>query len=181
MLISRTRRKVVTPTPMNTLDTARTRLRPWTMDDLESFHAIWGDARVIWWGAVTDLAGSANKLASCIQISDAYGPALGWYAVELHTGAIVGNVMLQPARSIRGDIEIGWHFARNHQDEGYATEAATALLEHAWSQTDADRVVATIVAANEPAKRVATKLGMHNDASLVHEGVDHDLWVIERP
>ena len=166
---------------MNNFETRRIRLRPWTMDDLEAFHSIWGDDRVIWWGDVTDLAGSAGKLASCIQISDASGPGLGWFAVERHDGTVVGNVMLQPARSLPGEVEIGWHFAREHQDEGYATEAATLLLERAWADTETDRVVATIVAANEPAKRVATKLGMHNSEPVIHQGVVHDLWVIDRP
>ena len=166
---------------MSTIETDRTRLRLWTMDDLEAFHSIWGDSRVIWWGDATDLAGSANKLASAIQISSACDDDIGWFAVELRDGTIIGNVMLQPARSLPGDIEIGWHFARDYQDEGYATEAAIAMLEYAWASTEADRVVATIVAANEPAKRVATKLGMQNDGHILHAGIDHDLWLIDRP
>ncbi|MEC9391341.1 MAG: GNAT family N-acetyltransferase, partial [Myxococcota bacterium] len=78
---------------MSIFETRRVRLRPWTMDDLEAFHSIWGDDRVIWWGDVTDLARSAGKLASCVQISDACGPDLGWFAVERPDGTVVGNVM----------------------------------------------------------------------------------------
>ena len=163
------------------IHTDRTHLRPWTMDDLEAFHSIWGDDRVIWWGASTDLPGSAGKLASSIEISAACEDGLGWFAVTLSNGTIAGNVMLQPARPMPHEIEIGWHFARDYQDEGFATEAASALLEHAWQRTEADRIVAIIVTANEPAKRVATKLGMHADGTVIHDGITQDVWVIDRP
>ncbi len=36
------------------LETARLVLRPWALDDVDAFHTIWGDPRVIWWGAAED-------------------------------------------------------------------------------------------------------------------------------
>ena len=44
------------------LDTERLALRPFTLDDVEGFHAIWGDPEVIWWGASESLDDSRAGL-----------------------------------------------------------------------------------------------------------------------
>ena len=41
--------------------------------------------------------------------------------------------MLQPAPFSPGDVELGYHFARRGQHRGFATDAALALVEHAFA------------------------------------------------
>jgi RimJ/RimL family protein N-acetyltransferase len=85
-------------------------------------------------------------------------------------------VNLQRTPAPLTDIEIGWHFERSSWGRGYATEAAAALLLHAFV-TGVDRVVADIVPDNRRSRAVAKRLGVHRidvveRSDLLH-GVAH--------
>ena len=64
----------------------------------------------------------------------------------------------------RGTREIGWAIGRPHQRRGYATEAARALLAHAFETLRCHRVVATCQPENVASWRVMEKLGMRREA-----------------
>jgi RimJ/RimL family protein N-acetyltransferase len=57
-------------------------------------------------------------------------------------------------------IEIGWRLAAEHWGKGYATEAASAVLDHAFGPLDLAEVVSFIVPANSRSRRVMKRLGM---------------------
>jgi RimJ/RimL family protein N-acetyltransferase len=59
----------------------------------------------------------------------------------------------------RAEVEIGWLLAREHWGAGYATEAATAARDWAWSELGLRRLVSLILPGNERSVRVAAKLG----------------------
>ncbi len=158
--------------------TERLDIRPWAIpDDLEAFHAIWGDPEVIWWGPMADPAASLDLMRKTAS----FGPGLGWAAVRLRaTGAVVGNAALQPTPGDRTDVEVGWHFARAHWGKGYATEAAQALVAYAFSELGLGRVVADIVPDNHRSRAVARRLGMHPEGTFERAGMLHDIWVVRR-
>jgi RimJ/RimL family protein N-acetyltransferase len=62
--------------------------------------------------------------------------------------------------------EIGWHLHSLEWGKGYATEAAQALLEFAFQELKAHRVVAYCNAFNERSVRVMQRLGMQQDGRL---------------
>lgn len=163
-----------------TLRTARLTLRPWEDGDVDAFHAIWGDPAVIWWGAARDRDESASILAEIVAHHGVRGPGLGWWAlVSNEDRAIVGNALLKPDPST-GDLEIGWHLAKRAQGRGYATEAARALIAHAFGALGiTTRIVATIVPDNAPSRRVAEKLGMRREGTVTKAGLLHDVWLVE--
>ena len=163
-----------------TLETPRLNLTLWRPGDGAEFHRIWGDPRVIFWGAAQDLAASEAVLARVIdRCADAPEPC-GWYALRTQGGGLVGNALLQPTPSLPGDLEIGWHLAAAHQGHGYATEAARALLDHAFARLDIPRVVALIMPSNAPSARVAERLGMRRGERIIHAGEPHDVWSADR-
>lgn len=51
-----------------------------------------------------------------------------------------------------------------HQGRGYATEAALALLAHAFGTLGLHRIVATCQPQNTPSVRVMEKLGLRREA-----------------
>lgn len=55
--------------------------------------------------------------------------------------------------------EVGWGIARAHCGHGYATEAAAAAMEWAFTDLGWDEVVHVIDPDNEPSVAVAKKLG----------------------
>jgi len=103
-------------------------------------------------------------------------PVQGIWAVQLKDGptdsnTLTGNLLLKdiPASGgslplqPSGDTEIGWHFHPDFWGHGYATEAAAAVLAHAF-QGGLPKVVAVTAPANIPSQKVCTRIG------LVHQG-----------
>ncbi|MGX1159506.1 RimJ/RimL family protein N-acetyltransferase [Arthrobacter sp. SLBN-100] len=62
---------------------------------------------------------------------------------------------LQPS----GETEIGWHFHPGHWGNGYASEAAAAVLAYAFD-SGLQEVVAVTARANTASQRVCLRIGM---------------------
>jgi RimJ/RimL family protein N-acetyltransferase len=161
--------------------TARLDLGRWQPepDDVRAFFAIWGDPRVIWWGPCEDEA-AARVAIHRVAARCADDPALGWWALtERATGAIVGSACLQPAPIPAGEIELGWHLAYDHQGQGFATEAARALVAHAFAH-GLRRLIAEVVPLNWPSLAIVRKLGMKPVDMVERAGCGHVVFALER-
>ena len=81
----------------------------------------------------------------------------------------------------RAEVEIGWLLAREHWGTGYATEAALAARDWAWSELGLRRLVSLILHGNERSVRVADKLGesYERDVTTVF-GQTTRLFAVER-
>lgn len=71
------------------------------------------------------------------------------------------------------DLEVGWHLHPRAWGRGYATEAASALLERAAS-AGVPRVVAVTDPDNAPSQAVCRRLGM-SDLGLRDDWYDRTL------
>ncbi|MDA1194873.1 MAG: GNAT family N-acetyltransferase [Planctomycetota bacterium] len=159
------------------LDTPRLALRPFTEQDVDAWHSIWGDPQVIWWGANETLERSREQLLRLLEHEQAWPAGIGWLAVR-RPGAdeVIGDVLLQPARFVDG-IEIGWHFRSQAWNQGYATEAARAVLERQREAHPEAPVYAIVETSNAPSLRVAEKLGLRAVRDMPHAGLPHRLFV----
>ena len=104
-------------------------------------------------------------LERIVEHPPAMPKGMGWFPVDLRaTGALVGAAIIRPpsADSNRTDpvIEIGWHLARAHWGNGYATEAGNGLLEWGFTVLDLDRLDAIVEEPNTASHAVARRLGM---------------------
>jgi RimJ/RimL family protein N-acetyltransferase len=164
-----------------TLRTDRLWLRPWTLDDAEAWHAIWGDPDVIWWGASESFEKSRAGLERLLGKTGTWPAGIGWLAVgEEGSEEVVGDVLLQPAPFIDG-IEVGWHFRKHVWNRGYATEATRAVLERTFRREVVDRVWAIVATKNAPSLRVAEKLGMRRVKEMAWADMPHVLFDLRAP
>jgi RimJ/RimL family protein N-acetyltransferase len=60
-------------------------------------------------------------------------------------------------------VEIGWRFAHACWGNGYATEAARALLEFGFDHVGLEEIVSFTVPANRRSRRVMERIGMTHD------------------
>lgn len=157
--------------------TERLEVRRLVMSDLADFHEVWGDPRVIFWGPTEDLDATRERLRDFIHRRPADFTDSGWFAVLRRIdGQFLGDVVLEPA-SWNDDVpEIGWHFAKEWQGFGYATEAAVGLLEFA-GRHGVPEVYAKILRTNVASQGVARRIGMTVRGSLDHPAGPHDIWV----
>jgi RimJ/RimL family protein N-acetyltransferase len=95
-----------------------------------------------------------------------------------------------PGTPVEDDIEIGWRFREDAWKQGYASEAAEAVLAWAWERLDVERIVSFTVPANEASWRVMERIGMTRrpDLDFGHPGFPsghplsaHVAYVAERP
>lgn len=87
-------------------------------------------------------------------------------AVDLG-GRVVGDVMLHLNGLDGSDgkqVELGWVFTPDVQGQGYATEAARALADIAFSELGAHRVWAQLEPENTASSRICERLGMRREA-----------------
>lgn len=101
-----------------------------------------------------------------------YGP----YAVtQAESQELLGYCGLFYFPDVNGqpEIEIGYRFARVAWGKGYATEAAIAVKEYAFSSLGIQRLIAVIDPSNIASVRVAKKLGMKYEHDVMFEGYTH--------
>lgn len=159
------------------LTTSRLLVRPLTPDDARPLHRIWGDHDVIWWGPSQDLDETAERLARILDRSAEMPDGLGWWLL-VHDEAVVGDVVLQTAPWDPEVVEVGWHLAREAWGQGYATEAASAVLRHAFETVGLSSVDAIVAETNDRSLGVAERLGMSRIGSLEHAGRPHERFRI---
>lgn len=85
-----------------------------------------------------------------------------FYAICLRDGGrLIGNLYLE-----KGDFdtwELGYALHRAFQRQGYATEAASALLAYAFSQLNARRITAMCSDRNTASWHLLERLGMRRE------------------
>jgi len=75
---------------------------------------------------------------------------------------LIGHMVFHPWFAPQ-TYELGWVLHPAHQGQGYATEAARALLHYAFATLQAHRVIATCQPENQPSYRVMEKIGMRRE------------------
>lgn len=98
-----------------------------------------------------------------------------------HDGHIIGDFMLriedawaqtEVADQARGaQAQLGWVLDPSHTGQGYATEAARALLDYCFSELGVRRVVAGCFLANDTSWRLMERLGMRREGHAVAESL----------
>lgn len=160
--------------------TARLRLRPLAPSDLDAMLAYRGRADVCRYLPFAPMSAEilrvrlATDLARRELTDEGQALTLG---VELaDTGALVGDLVLF-FRSVehRGG-ELGYVFAPEHAGQGYATEAAAAMLALAFDGLGLHRVVARLDARNKSSARLAARLGLRQEAHLVQNEMFKGEW-----
>ncbi|HEX9019303.1 MAG TPA: GNAT family N-acetyltransferase [Anaerolineaceae bacterium] len=77
---------------------------------------------------------------------------------------LIGRVSLKLTMPDIHQWELGWYIRRAMWGNGYATEAARALMDFAFNERHAHRLVAFCHTQNSRSERVMQKLGMTREA-----------------
>ena len=94
-----------------------------------------------------------------------------WLIESLAGSAFMGYCGIRPrALESASEIEIGWHTKKTSWSKGVATEAARAARDLAFGRFGLSRLVAIIHPDHVASRRVAEKIGMHVERTVVLEG-----------
>ena len=92
---------------------------------------------------------------------------------------VIGHMVFEVFNSKYRTREIGWVFAPEVHGQGYATEAARAVLQLAFGELGLHRVIATCDPRNGASYRVMEKLGMRREAHFVRDVQIRGEWADE--
>lgn len=91
-------------------------------------------------------------------------------------GRVIGDILLWYTDQQHGLAKIGWVFDPDFGGQGFATEAASAVLNVAFDIYGVHRVVAQMDARNHASARLASRLGMHREAHLRQDWWNKGEW-----
>ena len=120
--------------PLPTFETDRLLIRPRTMADYEACLAMDRDPLVTRFIDGPWHDGELHERFLRERIQTSFGDGLGYWSIFLKDSPMrfLGWVLLIPRDAIGPEIEIGWRFCRDAWGYGYASEAARAVVEHAF-------------------------------------------------
>lgn len=142
------------------LETNRLVLRPMLESDFDSLHRIFTDTKVM---ASFDHPPFTREqmerwLNRNLDHQDEFG--YGLFSVILkETGELIGDCGLEQMEDM-GGAELGYDFRSEFWNQGYATEAATAVRDYAFDVLKLPQLISLIRAGNLASKCVAEKVGM---------------------
>lgn len=162
------------------IETPRLLLRPWQESEADRLFDIRRRPDVAKWlgdpTPWTERSTATDKIRSWHQTTLAPGPLGVWAITRVEASAESGLGSVNPLGSVSigqlpdsDEIEIGWYLHPDSSGQGFAAEAAAALLNHAMAAGVA-QVWAIMWPDNGPSARVARTIGMEE------LGVIDDPW-----
>ena len=143
------------------LETERLILREMSHDDFAAHKAVWGDNELMKHYPYTF---DDERVSAWIErnIERYKNDGFGLWAVVLkESGEVIGDCGLT-MQNIDGTMlpEVGYHIHRDYQKKGYASEAAKAVIDYAFSNYSFPYVYAYMKYSNVASYSTAMKCGM---------------------
>ncbi|MGW8700277.1 GNAT family N-acetyltransferase [Streptomyces eurythermus] len=145
------------PMPLQ-LHTDRLTLRPWTEPDIDAHRALVAERGG---GGMPSIEENRRMIEDQRAASARTGIAL-LPVIRRDVGDFIGYCGLTVGRASVDEPEIAYELFQRVHGQGYATEAASAVLDAAIA-TGRKRLWSTVRPWNAPSFRVLEKLGFHRD------------------
>jgi len=159
------------------LETGRLILRGWREEDWAPFFSGTNTPDGMrWLGGVMDAGKQAWQRERIERYQREHGHTF-WVVERKADRALLGMCGLKRANQPggpQGDFEIGWRLRRDAWGQGYAREAASASLDHAFAAHGAPHVLALTVPGNMASWGLMERLGMTRRADLDFDSKDFD-------
>ena len=165
------------------LETPRLVLREYTLDDFDGLYAILSDAETMkHYPRPYDEKGTMLWLNWSLDNYKRYG--FGLWAIETkESGEFIGDCGIT-MQNIDGEElpEIGYHIHKKHWRQGYAKEAALAVKEWLFENTEFETVYSYMTATNVASYSTAASIGMQRIKEYfdTQSGAMHYVYAISR-
>jgi ribosomal-protein-alanine N-acetyltransferase len=167
---------------MNTIETARLTLRPFTPADLDRVAELMSDAGFMSFSAAgpADRDEAARFLERMLERHVRNEPSQ-FAVVRRDEQSLIGYCGFFP-QTVDGleEIEIAYRLHPEHWGYGFATEAARAVREHAFATLRLPRVISLIHPENHRSRRVAEKNEMVLEKETVFRGFQVQVFAATR-
>lgn len=152
------------------LRTERLTLRQLTIDDIDALFAVYSDPEAMRW--VDD--GQPILYEDCVRwidVTQRNYDTRGYGMLAIERNGIPGVCgfigLVHPGG--RPDAELKYALLREVWGQGFATEAARAMLEYGATTFGLLRIIATIAPQNLASRRVLLKVNMQPESIVTHD------------
>jgi len=168
--------------PMVIVETPRLALRTLGMEDAPELQALFSDPEVMrFYDGLRDLTATRAWIARHTAFYRTRGCGV-WGVEAKGAPGLLGYCGLIPQEvEGREELEIGYLLGRIHWGHGYATEAAAACRDLAFSRYAAPRVVSLIAPANARSIAVARRVGMTFRREIEKWNREIAVYALDRP
>ena len=171
-----------TPLPDPILTTPRLLIRPRTRADFEACREMNrepGTLDFVDFPRDGSWEEEAAHRAYLDETFDWEGPeGMGYFTIARRDDpeTFLGWLLMAPEDLQGPEVEIGWRFRMAHRRKGYASEAAKAMVDHAFQALPMNCLIADMYRANAGSMGVARKLGMRERADPERSTDRYVLW-----
>lgn len=164
-----------------TLETARLRLRAFTLDDWDQYAEMYADESFVRFLSGKPL--SKDEAWESMAIILGHWNLLGYgiWALECKaTGRLIGRAGLFNLPQWP-DVEACWALSPRFWGNGYATEAGQASVRWAFQETGLGRLISLIHPENKASEAVALRLGEEFREKITFKGEPANVFGIVNP
>ena len=154
-------------TAIVTIGTKRLRLRPFQTTDAEAVHRLAGSQDV---AAGTFLPHPMDRQAAQDWVTErlkdqAAGTGVTFALTLLENGELIGSIGME-LMLVHEQGRLTYWLGRDYWNQGYGTEAVTALVEYGFNSLSLHRIYAPHFHTNPASGRVLQKVGMTYEGRL---------------
>lgn len=165
------------------IETDRIYLRPFSMDDVESFAKICANPNVMRYigdGKPVSHAVIAAKIPEWIELYEKQNYGLMAIIIK-GTEELIGFCgLIHQIVDGDGYIELGYRLDEAYWGKGIATEAALAFIDYAFNELEIPMLISIIHHKNDASKRVAKKVGMKLMKQTDFKNILVDIFYIKK-
>jgi RimJ/RimL family protein N-acetyltransferase len=143
---------------MPEIETARLRLRHFTLDDLDYLFTLYSDPEVMRFLSSRTKEQTQASLCKHIQHWQKHDFGM-WAVIHKDSSKIIGRCGLGFLENTL-EVELGYVLDKSYWNMGLGTEAGQATLKYGFEEIQLDRIVAIALPENIASIRVIQKVGM---------------------
>lgn len=172
---------------MAEIETARLRLRPYRMDDLDRLTVILSNPEVMKYSQLGAIPKGKEKqvtrdiLEYFIKHWDKYGFGV-WAAIEKASGKLIGHCGLNCLSNIP-QIEVIYRLDQRFWNQGIATEATKSCLQYGFESVKLYKIIAIAPPKHIASRRVMEKAGLKYEknarfynSNVVYYSIHRENW-----
>jgi RimJ/RimL family protein N-acetyltransferase len=149
--------------------------------DIDDLLKIFGDPQVMASFSGATFNREQMELWTHRNIDHQIQHGYGLFSVLLKSeGLLIGDCGLEHMK-LDGDqvTELGYDFRSDYWNQGFATEAATAVRDYAFNVLNLPRLISLIRVGNAASRRVSEKIGMRFVAEITRNGVSYWEYAVD--
>jgi RimJ/RimL family protein N-acetyltransferase len=163
------------------LETSRLIMREMELGDLDFIADLLGNSEVMeFWPKPYTRVEARQWLVKQQDryLKDSFGY---WLVLEKKANQPIGQAgLLRMTIEGKQEIGLGYIFHRPFWKKGFASEAASACIDHAFRNLNISKVIALVRPKNLASQRVAQKLNMMPVGLTDYAGFKHLIFVVEK-